>query len=686
MEKERTGYWGKDSAGRNYPLIFGVPFILGIILIAFLFMWKLVPVEVDGAEETTYRRDQSYVDFTRDDVDVWDNGKGVSVSGGGKVYSQDYCLKEYLVFVSKYLDTDGEYTSQVDIFFYGQLVKKAYYDSQKVDTIADGSTYFNMYFYSAWDDMFGTPQVCHYCIKLRNGLFMGSNGQCSDSPVTFYDDSLSSKTGAFYIPKKPDSYIYASPFFNGKYLVYSSYEHTDTSDTHFGFPVNLLPNSPKGEGATGIPFHTTFRMLTGDAMVYNTFYYTSSYKSGADTISASGTIRCDATKFSDGKVTRTVLSAPQLLCQISSYGTVYDIVSTNDNNLLSLLGISKPEEKYWDVASQTWKPVFSGGIGGGGNAGGEIGGGIIGGGSGDGGTTGKFDFNYSLSPLENFSRWLATKGYPVASGVAHFFSFESIGDAGDYLDQFGEILSDYLDYFVYNEEIQRFGLSKDGLGENWKKLKESAIADSVTEEFINRFKFDETVKHYTWSSQMASAAIPGLNAGLVLNSGGSTGGTGGDGSGTGGTGGNGSGSTGGGGTGGNGSGSTGGGGTGGNGSGGTGGSGSGGGDLIIGGPQWDAIGEFGSNVQGGIVEGVTSTGSFLSGVLGSVKGILEGLGSLPVLLADLYSFLPSEITLALGVGLGLWILPALLGLARTGLKSIGNMFSSLFGLISSLFS
>lgn len=39
MEKERIGYWG------NYPLIFG------IILIAFLFMWKLVPVEVDGAED-----------------------------------------------------------------------------------------------------------------------------------------------------------------------------------------------------------------------------------------------------------------------------------------------------------------------------------------------------------------------------------------------------------------------------------------------------------------------------------------------------------------------------------------------------------------------------------------------------------------------------------------------------------
>ena len=668
MEKERTGYWGKDSAGRNYPPIFGIPLILGIILIAFLFMWKLVPVEVDGAEETTYRRDQSYVDFTRDDVDVWDNGKGVSVSGGGKVYASEFWGDEYLVFVSKYLDTDGEYTTEVSIFFYGKTYKTAYYDSKKMYTLDDASTYFQVYFKSQSSYAFSETQAELIWIKMRNGLFMDKNKQWTEAACCYSHISLSGKTGEEF-----GSYIYASPFFNGKYLVYSSYEYTDTSDTHFGFPVNLLPNSPKGEGATGIPFHTTFRMLTGDAMVYNTFYYTSSYKSGADTISASGTIRCDATKFSDGKVTRTVLSAPQLLCQISSYGTVYDIVSTNDNNLLSLLGISKPEEKYWDVASQTWKPVFSGGIGGGGNAGGEIGGGIIGGGSGDGGTTGKFDFNYSLSPLENFSRWLATKGYPVASGVAHFFSFEFIEDAGDYLDQFGEILSDYLDYFVYNEEIQRFGLSKDGLGENWKKLKESAIADSVTEEFINRFKFDETVKHYTWSSQMISAAIPGLNAGLVLNSGGSTGGTGGDGSGTGGTGGNGSGSTGGGGT-------------GGNGSGGTGGSGSGGGDLIIGGPQWDAIGEFGSNVQGGIVEGVTSTGSFLSGVLGSVKGILEGLGSLPVLLADLYSFLPSEITLALGVGLGLWILPALLGLARTGLKSIGNMFSSLFGLISSLFS
>lgn len=122
MEKERTGYWGKDSAGGNYPPIFGIPLILGIILIAFLFMWKLVPVEVDGAEETTYRRDQSYVDFTRDDVDVWDNGKGVSVSGGGKVYASEFWGDEYLVFVSKYLDTDGEYTTEVSIFFYGKTL------------------------------------------------------------------------------------------------------------------------------------------------------------------------------------------------------------------------------------------------------------------------------------------------------------------------------------------------------------------------------------------------------------------------------------------------------------------------------------------------------------------------------------------------------------------------------------
>ncbi len=665
MEKERTGYWGKDSAGGNYPPIFGIPLILGIILIAFLFMWKLVPVEVDGAEDKPVLSEQfeSPTDYSQ----------YTNANEHAKLLSDgSYTILKYKDTICNIFDSSTRFRwnmHDLNIFFI-----QTWIDQSK-------NEYIDLYY---WYDF----NVSNMNIKTYLGK-MGSSSQGGHFQFV-YENGRLIQTSYKFLSKNSyllDPYVYDNQLLN----IYMYLERIDGKVLINGEQV--LYNAPS---PYDFKYATTFRMLTGDTLISNTYYYDNCYKAGDDIIkcvaSANETqpsgryVAVEILNLKTGQKTVTHVANPSIFCQISSYGTVYDIVSTNDTNLLSLLGISKPEEKYWDVASQTWKPVFSGGIGGGGNAGGEIGGGIIGGGSGDGGTTGKFDFNYSLSPLENFSRWLATKGYPVASGVAHFFSFEFIEDAGDYLDQFGEILSDYLDYFVYNEEIQRFGLSKDGLGENWKKLKESAIADSVTDEFINRFKFDETVKHYTWSSQMISTAIPGLNAGLVLNSGGSTGGTGGDGSGTGGTGGNGSGSTGGGGTGGNGSGSTGGGGTGGNGSGGTGGSGSGGGDLIIGGPQWDAIGEFGSNVQGGIVEGVTSTGSFLSGVLGSVKGILEGLGSLPVLLADLYSFLPSEITLALGVGLGLWILPALLGLARTGLKSIGNMFSSLFGLISSLFS
>ena len=105
-----------------------------------------------------------------------------------------------------------------------------------------------MYFYSEMGTIYREKQVDHYCIKVRNGKFMYSNGEWKEEPRYFSNDYLHDYVGGFYIPKKPDSYIYASPFFNGKYLVYSSYEHTDTSDTHFGFPVNLLPNSPKGEG------------------------------------------------------------------------------------------------------------------------------------------------------------------------------------------------------------------------------------------------------------------------------------------------------------------------------------------------------------------------------------------------------------------------------------------------------
>ena len=62
------------------------------------------------------------------------------------------------------------------------------------------------------------------------------------------------------------------------------------------------------------------------------------------------------------------------------------------------------------------------------------------------------------------------------------------------------------------------------------------------------------------------------------------------------------------------------------------------------------------------------------------------MGAVPALLAELFSFLPAGITTIIGVGLGLWLLPALLGLARGGIKAAGGMFSSLFRFIASFFS
>ncbi|MDE7300178.1 MAG: hypothetical protein K2N94_15380, partial [Lachnospiraceae bacterium] len=157
--------------------------------------------------------------------------------------------------------------------------------------------------------------------------------------------------------------IYQTPFLQNKYKVYCSKPvYADDAGTELLIPETPLPAASRtGDGDSDLPYKTTFRMLTNGATVYNTFYYTSCYLASADEINASGKIRMDATKLADGTVHRAMLSAPQLLCQISSYGTAYDIVYTNDDDLCALLGISKPSPKYWDVASQQWKSEGSGG-------------------------------------------------------------------------------------------------------------------------------------------------------------------------------------------------------------------------------------------------------------------------------------------------------------------------------------
>ena len=319
----------------------------GLLMLVLLVLGVLPARPVRAAEEAA-RHDQRFVDVQPGDIDIWDNGKGISVAGGGETYTIDYWGNEYVVLVAKYLDTDGKYTVQADIYFYGGI-KRAWYSNTADLTTDDGSVYFYVQLQSA-AGMFSSDQGRSYCIKLRDGLFLTSNGEWTASPTCYSSASTYNKYGGDI-----GSPVFASPFYAKKYIVYSSYEYTPTSTTETGFPVNLLPNAPLGAGTTAIPYKTTFRMLTDGATVYNTFYYTSSYMSGADAISASGTIRCDATKLLDGSVTRTVLTAPQLLCQISSYGTAYDIVYTNDDNLCTLLGIEKPSPKYWDVEAQQWK-------------------------------------------------------------------------------------------------------------------------------------------------------------------------------------------------------------------------------------------------------------------------------------------------------------------------------------------
>ncbi|MDE6872936.1 MAG: hypothetical protein K2P87_00550, partial [Lachnospiraceae bacterium] len=240
-------------------------------------------------------------------------------------------------------------------------------------------------------------------------------------------------------------------------------------------------------------------------MAYNTFYYTSSYMSGTDEVSASGKIRCDMVKLADGTMARTLLNAPQLLCQKSTYGTAYDIVSTNDNNLLTLLGIEKPVERYWDVAAQEWKVSIGSGIG----SGTEI--------PGTGGGTptpeSGVGLDYSLSPLANFSRWLQAKGYPVAAGVAYLFAVESVED-------FGELLAEYLGLYTYNETTGKFGFLSDGTPDGWKRVPEVSIADMVTKEFTDRFSYDRVSGHHVWSpGDTPPVSVPGLGLAIAPGTG-----------------------------------------------------------------------------------------------------------------------------------------------------------------------
>lgn len=324
-------------------------FILALVLLA-----ACVPgmqAQAATAQDLTYVRP--------DDVDVWENGNGIGFSYAGITGSipdsgtNISSYTEYAVIVSRYLDTDEEYITDITAYFYyGD--KRFYYRTDEVTLDDNGLAYYPIYAYSKSGGMFSSTQALIYNIRFKNGRCIEpSTGELMEEGKYLINSSSASGKSYCQVGK-----IYATPLTMGQYLIYSSCCLEYEKET-LGFPVNLLPTVPSGSGDTEMPYKTTFRMLTEGAATYNTYYYTSCYLAG-DNINAAGKIRCDSTVLTTGATTRTLLAAPQLLCQISSYGTVYDIVYTNDEALCGLLGIEMPSTFYkWDVTSQEWKVLSS---------------------------------------------------------------------------------------------------------------------------------------------------------------------------------------------------------------------------------------------------------------------------------------------------------------------------------------
>ena len=194
----------------------------GFSLLAFIFLFVFLSVpgmaradissgvdagtEMGGGATKPYRRDENYVDVQPGDVDVWDNGNGISISGGGETYSVNYSLSEYAVLVSKYLDEDGKYTVQADVYFYGGAIHACYVVTDKVYISEDGSPYSPIFIRSGYS--FG-ENGHHYRILLRDGLFKTSSSDWTESP-TYYDHTFISSGDGGY-----SGSVYCTPYFSG---------------------------------------------------------------------------------------------------------------------------------------------------------------------------------------------------------------------------------------------------------------------------------------------------------------------------------------------------------------------------------------------------------------------------------------------------------------------------------------
>ncbi len=627
-----------------------------------------------------------------DDIGIWEDADSFHVmyKGVQKTLTLTEKVCDYLVSVETCTDGDGK---DVTIICFNLAFTTMVGGSNGVrlggnETDGDGDVYYNVYLCSSNSYSDSKYRARSYYVTVRDGVIgdfvlarRGAHGSPSHVAMggsgTLLDDTFyGRRTGR----------IYKSAFYKGDYTIYCSSPILDNGTYPYEtlYPATPLPGTPPAGGEGGYPYKTTFRMLTDGATVYNTYYYTSSYMSGADEVSASGKIRLDATKLADGTVTRILPSAPQLLCQISSYGKAYDIAYTNDDNLCSLLGIEKPNELRWNVRMQAWvSPAWDDMINGTPDIGDLPETGVI---NPDGSSP--FESAESIPKVNGLS--VSTFGQDVqlkyseysklygdslmhvsaspsaadAWGLGSTLRWSLDGDAGDFeikLQVVAKIsvqlpdgttrshqliLQDYDGKHPGNNTAFRVGAADGGvtlalydlvmtLEEQHKEYITSPPAKILgVVYYLTPFYYRDgtyyrgTLASTVHSVNKAFVSVPVAPLPTPFDPTG----------------------------------------------------------PITDGSLWEAIGSLGDYIRTGIANAVASVGSFFSGVLGSAKGILLDLGSVPALLAEFFSFLPAEVITAIGIGLSLWLLPALLGLARSGLKALGSICSSFFGFISSFFS
>lgn len=319
--------------------------LLCYILIAIIMLGCFPALPASADDSYAGKSNEMQIAKMTGDVQVWEDGSSIYVRYEGM--TRKICSlsgENYILFMyEQYIDSLCQMYKMIRVITFpndGPYITANISESSK-SYEEDGSLCF---WYSFSITNAGNPREYTLCFADLDEF----------SKKTVDDNSLSRGSQSFH--------IYQFPFDMGYYDIYST-KSVGSLETR------LLPGAP--DDYDGNSYRTVLRMLNDSTVTYNVLYYENCYLSDdyVNVIGGSG-VRVDAVKYSDGSVTRTRVASPYLLCQVSTYGTAYDIVYTNDTKLCTYLGIEKPVEKVWNVTNQRWEypsggEADSGGSGGG---------------------------------------------------------------------------------------------------------------------------------------------------------------------------------------------------------------------------------------------------------------------------------------------------------------------------------